>query len=98
MSHECIQVLRGTPWLDTVDQEHIPLEITNSCRHDVIIDFKVLGLPGSEMIYKSSNVKIPGLGKHSIEVITDKYYESLEVSIIVKNKEHHVMSVEVRLK
>lgn len=98
MSHECIQVLRGTPWLDTVDQEHIPLEIINSCKDDVIIDFKVLGLPSKEIIYRSSNVKVSGLGKHSIEVITDKYYEGLEVSIIVKNREHHVMSVEIRLK
>lgn len=98
MSYECIQVLRGTPWFDTVDQEHIPLEITNSCKQDIIIDFEVLGLPDKETIYKSSNVKIHGLGKHAVEVVTDKYYESLKVNIIIKNKERHVISVEVRLK
>ncbi|MEO3992779.1 MAG: hypothetical protein QN229_00450 [Desulfurococcaceae archaeon TW002] len=98
MSHECIQVLRGTPWLDTVDQEHIPLEIINSCKEDIIIDFKVLGLPDKEIVYRSSNVKVLGLGKYPVEVITDKYYDILEVYIVVKNKEHHTMSVEVRLK
>ena len=98
MSHECVQVLRGTPWFDTVDQEHVPLEIVNLCGRDVIIDFEVLGLPNKEVVYRSGNVRIGSSGKHAVEIVTDKYYESLEVKVAVKNKEPHLMSVEIQLR
>lgn len=98
MSHECIRVSRGISWFDTVDQEHIPLEVANTCEYDVVIDFEVVGLPSKEPVYKSSNLRIRGLGKHAVEVVTDKYYEGLEVKITVRNKEPHVMLVEFRLR
>ncbi|MEM0086229.1 MAG: hypothetical protein QXD37_04215 [Zestosphaera sp.] len=98
MSRECIQVSRGTPWFDTVDQEHIPLEIINACTYDVMVDFEVAGLPSRETVYKSSNLKIHSLSRHSIEVITDKYYEALEVKITVRNEKPHIMLVEFRLR
>lgn len=98
MSYECVQISRGIPWFDTVDQEHIPLEITNSCKHGIIIDFEVLGLPTKEVVYKSNNVRISGLGKHFIEIITDKYYEGLEIKVTVKNKEPHFTSVKIQLR
>lgn len=98
MNHECIQISRGTAWFDTVDQEHIPLEIINSCKHDIIIDFEVLGLPIKEVVYRSNNVKISSLGKHVIEIITDKYYERLEIKVAVKDREPRLKSVEIQLR
>ncbi|MEM2021585.1 MAG: hypothetical protein QXP80_05120 [Zestosphaera sp.] len=82
MNCECVEIMKGVPWLDTVDQEHIPLEILNTCEQVITVDVNVF-TPSKETLYKSG-VKVPGSGRQGIEVVTDKYYEFLEVEVRLK--------------
>jgi len=86
MNCECIDVVKGTSWFDTVDQEHIPLEIVNKCNFSINLSINISA--DKETLYVTK-IKIPGLGKHRIEVVTDKYYEALDInlSLVEENKE-----------
>jgi hypothetical protein len=98
MSCECIDIVKGTSWFDTVDQEHIPLEIINNCDFDANLNINVS--TNQEMLY-SARIRIPSLSKHKIEIITDKYYEALNVNIgLIKeeNKEICRKSIKILLR
>jgi hypothetical protein len=78
LSCECIEVIRGIPWLDTVDQEHIPLEVINNCGFDAELLINISA--GEETLYLAK-VKVISLSKHKIEIVTDKYYEALDIGV-----------------
>ncbi len=84
MNCGCVEIMKGVPWLDTVDQEHVPLEILNTCEHVIAVEVSVL-TPSKETLYKSG-VKIPASGRQGIEVVTDKYYEFLEIEARLKEE------------
>jgi len=86
VSCECVEVVKEIPWLDTVDQEHIPLEIINKCNFSINLSVSISA--DKETLY-AAKIKIPSLGKHKIEVVTDKYYEALDIniSLIEEDKE-----------
>jgi hypothetical protein len=86
VSCECVEVIKEIPWFDTVDQEHIPLEIVNKCNFSINLSINISA--DKETLYVTK-IKIPGLGKHRIEVVTDKYYEALDInlSLVEENKE-----------
>ena len=86
MSCECVEVVKGTPWLDTVDQEHIPIQVVNKCDFDINVQINIFA--DEDSLY-SAKIKILRSDKHKIEIVTDKYYEVLNVniSLVEDNKE-----------
>jgi len=80
VSCECVEVIKEIPWFDTVDQEHIPLEIVNKCNFSINLSINISA--DKETLYVTK-IKIPGLGKHRIEVVTD----DINLSLVEENKE-----------
>ncbi len=94
MSCECVDIIRGTPWLDTVDQEHIPLEVMNNCGSDIKLNISILA--EKEILY-SAKIKISNQGKHKIEIVTDKYYEALDINVSLLEGDREICEKFIKL-
>jgi hypothetical protein len=75
----CIELSVGSPWLDTVDQEHIPLRISNSCDREILVELEVTGPQGT--IQKVSR-KIPGNSSQELDIVMDIYLKK----VVIKGK------------
>lgn len=94
MSCECVEISRGMPWLDTVDQEHIPVEITNNCNFNIKLNINISA--GEEILY-SAKIRVSSLGKHKIEIVTDKYYEALDINLSLVEEDREICKKFIRL-
>ncbi len=94
MSCECVEVIRGIPWLDTVDQEHIPIEVKNNCDFSIKLSINISA--GKDVLH-SAKVKISSLSKHKIEIVTDKYYEALDIDVSLIDEDREICKKFIRL-
>jgi len=94
LSCECIEVVKGTPWLDTVDQEHIPIQVVNKCDFDVNVQINIFA---DEDSLHSAKIKILRSDKYKIEIVTDKYYEALNIDISLVEDGKEVCKKTVKL-
>jgi len=53
VSCECVEIVKEIPWLDTVDQEHIPLEIINKCNFSINLSISISA--DKETLYAAKN-------------------------------------------
>ncbi len=74
---DCLRVSPGSPWLDTVDQEHIPLRLSNSCEEEVSVELEVLTPQGAPL--QRISLKLPGLASREVEVISDLYLQKVVI-------------------
>lgn len=77
MSSDCLKVNAGSPWLDTVDQEHIPLRVSNYCEEEVLVELEALTPQGSSL--QRVSLKVPASATREVEVITDLYLQKVLV-------------------
>ncbi|MEM0018169.1 MAG: hypothetical protein QXJ48_05760 [Candidatus Korarchaeum sp.] len=75
MSGNCLRVAVGSPWLDTVDQEHIPLRVWNSCDSEVSVELEALTPQGS--LLQRVSLKVPGSAAREVEVVTELYLQKV---------------------
>ncbi|MEM2025157.1 MAG: hypothetical protein QXW94_02575 [Desulfurococcaceae archaeon] len=80
MSVGCLDVSKKSIWLDTVDQEHITIEVINKCTSILAVKLNVIGLPEVELLHERS-LLLRGGETRAIEIVADKYYEELEVKV-----------------
>jgi hypothetical protein len=72
----CIELSVGSPWLDTVDQEHIPLRIRNSCDREILVELEVAGPQG--VIQKVSR-KVLGNSSQELDIVMDIYLKKVVI-------------------
>jgi len=72
---ECLKVSVGSPWLDTVDQEHIPLRVSNLCDEELSIELEALTPQGS--LLQRFSLRISGSTTRELEVVTDIYLQRI---------------------
>lgn len=77
---DCVELAFGSPWFDTVDQEHIPIRISNSCGSELEVELEAI-TPAGEKLQKFS-LNIPPNSAREVEVVTELYLKK----IIVKGK------------
>lgn len=71
----CLKVSAGSPWLDTVDQEHIPLKLINSCDEEVSVELEALTPQGTSL--QRISLKVPGLASREVEIVSDLYLQRI---------------------
>lgn len=77
MSSDCLRITPGNPWLDTVDQEHIPVRISNSCEEEVSVELEALTPQGS--VLQRVSLKLPGSVSKEVEFVTDLYLQRIVI-------------------
>lgn len=77
MGSDCLEVAIGSPWLDTVDQEHIPLRVSNHCEEEVLVELEALTPQGSSL--QRVSLRVPASAAREAEVITDLYLQRVLV-------------------
>jgi len=72
----CIELSIGSPWFDTVDQEHIPLRIRNFCDKELLVELEVAGPEGT--IQRVSR-KILGNSSQELDIVIDIYLKKVVI-------------------
>ncbi|RDD53073.1 MAG: hypothetical protein BA066_06340 [Candidatus Korarchaeota archaeon NZ13-K] len=77
MGEECLKVVVGSPWLDTVDQEHIPLKVSNLCDEELSVELEALTPQGGSL--QRFSLRLPGSTTRELEVVTDLYLQGISI-------------------
>ncbi|GEM_PF-1801620 len=72
----CIELSVGSPWFDTVDQEHIPVKIRNSCDRELLVELEVSGPQG---IIQRVSRKVPGNFSQELDIVMDIYLKKVVI-------------------
>lgn len=74
---DCVRVAFGSPWFDTVDQEHVPIRVTNACDSEIKVELEALTPQGSAI--QRFSLSLPPNSTREVEVVTDLYLQKLIV-------------------
>ncbi|MEM4481779.1 MAG: hypothetical protein QXK88_00160 [Desulfurococcaceae archaeon] len=95
MGVSCLDISKKSVWLDTVDQEHITIEVINKCTNTLAVKLNVIGLPEDELLYERSLI-LRGGETQAIEIVADKYYEELEVRLSSQAELNAIFRIKLR--
>lgn|GEM_PF-2492702 len=70
-SSGCISFAVKSVWYDTVDQPVIPIEVSNSCNEDVVVEVEIRTVDGRKL--HSEKIKVKQSEKKSFDITLSDY-------------------------
>lgn len=84
---DCLELKKVTSWLDTVDVEHVVLNISNECKEDLeVLKLTVIGDPGGDVLHEKSRIVVPAGRNYQLEVLIEKLFERLHIELEFKEE------------
>ncbi|MEM4912738.1 MAG: hypothetical protein QW579_00890 [Desulfurococcaceae archaeon] len=84
---DCLHLKKVMSWLNTIDVEHVVLEVSNACGEDIeILKLTVIGQPGKETLFEKEGIYLAKEHKYQFEILLEKLYKSLNVILNLKKE------------